>query len=329
MESQVMAQLKPIAEQLKQAREERGIPLDDIAAKTFIPLRLLKAMDEGKFERLPEPVFVQGFIRRYADLVGLNGMELCRQLVLEPPTVPSSPNDLSGQSGEVQPVLKADAADPVSLSERVARPIASLDKVLSRAKPTWAKLAAVTQSKLASKPGAFTWLYWLGGGVGVLLLGVWVINAIGRSRSPDHSSPAVSTQIVPAPTLNSAPGSTSTDQPQATPSSAAAQQPSVQPSAAVSPSPTPSNPVADGPVKVSVQLTEDSWLEVVADGKILLSETLPKGTQRSWSANQDLVITSGNARGVLVTYNQAPAQPMGTTSDPIELRFPPPPPSKQ
>jgi hypothetical protein len=286
-------------------------------------------MDEGKFERLPEPVFVQGFIRRYADIVGLNGMELSRQLVLEPPTVRSSPNALPNQAGENQPVLKADPEYQTSLPQRVVRPIAILDTAVSRAKPTWEKLAAVTQNKWDSKPGRFNWLYWLGGGVGLLLLGGLIINGISRSPSREHPSAAVSPQTVPAPILNSAPASTSANQSQTTPSSSVAQQPSGQPSAAVSPSPTPSNPVADGPVKVSVQLTEDSWLEVVADGKILLSETLPKGTQRSWSAKQDLVITSGNARGVLLTYNQTPAKPMGTTADPKELRFTPAPSSKE
>jgi cytoskeletal protein RodZ len=49
-----------------------------IAAKTFIPLRLLKALEEGQLDQLPEPVFIQGFIRRYADALNLDGAALAQ-----------------------------------------------------------------------------------------------------------------------------------------------------------------------------------------------------------------------------------------------------------
>lgn len=69
-------QLQQIGTQLKEAREAKTLSTDDIAMKTCIRPIFIKSLEEGRFEELPEAVFVQGFIRRYADAVGLNGIDL-------------------------------------------------------------------------------------------------------------------------------------------------------------------------------------------------------------------------------------------------------------
>jgi cytoskeletal protein RodZ len=66
-------QLKEIIGCLRQAREEKSISVEEIANQTLIRLAFLYAMEKGQFEELPEPVYVQGFIRRYADAVNLDG----------------------------------------------------------------------------------------------------------------------------------------------------------------------------------------------------------------------------------------------------------------
>ena len=69
-------QLKNIGTYLRNCREEQNRPIEEIALKTFIPLRLLKALEAGRFEELPEPIFVQGFIRRYAETLNLDSTTL-------------------------------------------------------------------------------------------------------------------------------------------------------------------------------------------------------------------------------------------------------------
>jgi cytoskeletal protein RodZ len=66
-------QLKEIIGCLRQAREEKSISIEEIANQTLIRLAFLYALEKGQFEQLPEPVYVQGFIRRYADAVNLDG----------------------------------------------------------------------------------------------------------------------------------------------------------------------------------------------------------------------------------------------------------------
>src|SRR5215469_8425685 len=59
-------------DRLKKEREQRGITLDDISLTTKIGTRLLRALEEEKFEQLPGGIFNKGFVRAYARHVGLD-----------------------------------------------------------------------------------------------------------------------------------------------------------------------------------------------------------------------------------------------------------------
>ncbi len=68
--------LEEIGQKLKSARDGSGLSLSQIQEKTKIPFSHLSAIDSGNFDDLPEPVYVSGFIKRYAECVGLDGQEL-------------------------------------------------------------------------------------------------------------------------------------------------------------------------------------------------------------------------------------------------------------
>jgi cytoskeleton protein RodZ len=61
-----------LGEFLRRERELRHISLDDVAERTKISRRYLEAIEEGRYERLPGETFVRGFIRSYAQSVGLD-----------------------------------------------------------------------------------------------------------------------------------------------------------------------------------------------------------------------------------------------------------------
>ena len=67
--------LEELGSRLRQFRTEQYIPLEEVAAQTRIQARLLNAIEEGKLDQLPEPVYIKGFIKRYAEALGLNGAE--------------------------------------------------------------------------------------------------------------------------------------------------------------------------------------------------------------------------------------------------------------
>jgi cytoskeletal protein RodZ len=56
----------PIGVRLREARMRQGLDLADCAAATRIRERYLIAIEDGRFESLPGPAYVSGFIRAYA-----------------------------------------------------------------------------------------------------------------------------------------------------------------------------------------------------------------------------------------------------------------------
>jgi cytoskeleton protein RodZ len=57
---------------LKRARESKGISLDQIAKETRISTRFLAAIENEEFHLLPGGVFNRGFVRSFAERVGLD-----------------------------------------------------------------------------------------------------------------------------------------------------------------------------------------------------------------------------------------------------------------
>jgi cytoskeletal protein RodZ len=74
-------QLKEISTHLRQVRQEKSIRIEEIAAQTMIRAGVLEALEQERFEELPEPIFLQGFIRRYGDALGLDGNAISHILI--------------------------------------------------------------------------------------------------------------------------------------------------------------------------------------------------------------------------------------------------------
>lgn len=68
-----------IGEQLRKAREAKGLSISDIEKATKIQSRYLEAIENNDFDKLPGDFYVRAFIRQYAQIVGLNGKELLSQ----------------------------------------------------------------------------------------------------------------------------------------------------------------------------------------------------------------------------------------------------------
>jgi len=71
--------LETIGQKLKAAREAQGLTLRQIYERTKIPINHLQSIDTGMPEDLPEPVYVSGFIKLYAECIGLDGQVLAAE----------------------------------------------------------------------------------------------------------------------------------------------------------------------------------------------------------------------------------------------------------
>lgn len=67
-------------QQLRAAREEKGLTLEQLSAETRIPERHLEAVEAGEYERLPSRTYAVGFTRTYARVVGLDEQALIAQV---------------------------------------------------------------------------------------------------------------------------------------------------------------------------------------------------------------------------------------------------------
>ena len=76
-----------LGETLRRERTKRNLELDQISKDLKISCRMLAAIEDEKFDRLPGGVFSRSFVRQYARYLGLDEHEISAQLdqLLEPP----------------------------------------------------------------------------------------------------------------------------------------------------------------------------------------------------------------------------------------------------
>ena len=70
---------------LKEAREARGLSLDELQSITKIQKRYLLGIEEGNYSMMPGKFYVRAFIKQYAEAVGLEPDELFEQYKSEIP----------------------------------------------------------------------------------------------------------------------------------------------------------------------------------------------------------------------------------------------------
>ncbi len=57
---------------LKKIREELGVSLEEIAETVKVRMAYLRAIEEDQFEKAPSKIFLKGFVRAYAQYIGLD-----------------------------------------------------------------------------------------------------------------------------------------------------------------------------------------------------------------------------------------------------------------
>jgi cytoskeleton protein RodZ len=323
-------QLQRIGAHLRTVRQEQGLSLDILANQIFIRPALLQALETGREDQLPEPVFIQGFIRRYAEALGLDGKAIAQEFVVSPPSMVPSP-DLITPAGS-SPAAPAPAAQPAPAPAPVAKsapepaptsvvrsaltPAAEAAKAAASAQPTSPASAfstaqptsTVQNAPLANPfPQAASMVeerrsglpLWLALVAAVVLIGGGLGLWLGRGSSPETATPPVEE---PAPVEPPPP----TEEP-----------------VAAEPEPEPEPVALEAPIVVAVSLSERSWLSVVADGRTVYEGTSDSGYEGTWTAQNSLVFTTGNAGGVSLSFNGEDAVVLGDSGAVRTLRLTP------
>lgn len=83
---------------LRRERELRGVTLQEIAASTKIGVSMLQAIEDDRLDKLPQGLFVRGFVREYARFLALDEQKILNELSFHAPAPPVV-DDTVGERG--------------------------------------------------------------------------------------------------------------------------------------------------------------------------------------------------------------------------------------
>ena len=306
-------------EKLKAEREKRSITLEQISLSTKIGTRMLQALEEDKFNQLPGGIFNKGFVRAYARHVGLD----------EDQTVA----DYLEAAGENVPFHPGSDSEGATNAARGLEPgLQPTSSEKSRELP-WGLFAAAL---LAIALGLSLWTHHKRTSTSPTAPAEMPQSTAAPAiEDASRSSNAANTENASSPELSVPDKARSNRQGVADPSSSkiVAVQPAStstisQPERAAShpaSGPAIGTPVAGNPDEftVLIQVREDSWISITADGKTLASYMANAGAQRAVRGRQLVTIKAGNIGGVDFLFNGKKLGPQGEAGEVKTLAFGP------
>jgi cytoskeleton protein RodZ len=276
-----------IGETLRRERQRRNLELDQVSRELKISPRLLEAIEEENFERLPGGVFARSFVRQYARMLGLDEEEAANEVqrALTPAAVP-------------QFAASGAAKKSASLPEFYVPKVEAWQHVHDRRSSWSSPLAALGLVVVAMLACSLVYGWWQRQRHPAALAATPALHREQAAPAPKNAGPdpqpaapapqQVTTPVEPAP---------------AAPATAAASTSAASETPAVS-----GEPVA---VKVEVTAAEPVWMSARSDGKYLFSGTLKANEKRTVEAANTVLLRLGNAGGVTITLNGKPIGEVG------------------
>jgi cytoskeleton protein RodZ len=283
-----------VADQLRMARVNRSLTIDEVAVRLNLRPASIEAMESGAYEKLPGAAYVAGFVHSYARLLMLDGAALVSQLkvesaVMQPKPVHEMPFKVSQRAFPsagfiwtglilllgllllwtltnnkfVPEMSTTELSDPQALPADVPMDAAEGDEV---------EAPATTGSATAGS---------------------------APSAAPVAAAPAPVAPVAVAP-------------PAATPAVATAPSASTAatpPAPAPSPSPSTATPP---PAGATIMAKQNSWIQLRdAKGAVVVAKLLRAGESFPLPNTPGLMMTTGNAGGTFITVNGQPSAPLG------------------
>ena len=287
-------------ETLRQARENNGWTLAEVALKLNLTASSLSNLETGAFDKLPGHTFARGYIRAYAKLLGMDQASLVREFDLYTGTDANGSNVHS--LGRIE--------EPVRVSHTILRIVSLLllIAVIGGGFIWWQDQTSMRAKDLVGLAPEHVEVEGADGTTRIHPIDEpedqAVAEAAVEGQAPVATESAPEQSATTALALPSAPAAAPLT-PAATPLTQPAPAPAV--AAPVAPAVAPVTPAAApaaGAGKVSVQYTADCWTQVTdATGKVLFGGLKRKGENLEVSGKSPLTLRLGYARGAQVSYN--------------------------
>ena len=293
-------------ETLRQARENNGWTLAEVAKKLNLTASSLSNLEAGAFDKLPGHTFARGYIRAYAKLLGMDQAALVHEFDLYTGTDANGSNVHS--LGRIE--------EPVRISHTILRIVSLLllIAVIGGGFIWWQDQTSMRAKDLIGLAPEHVEVEGADGTTQIHPLDEPEDQAVAEAKVESESpveaqaaaeqtqSSALALPLASAPAVSGAAPAepaTSVASAPAAPAAPVAPAPAVAPAVAA----VESTPVA-GAGKVSVQYSADCWTQVTdATGKVLFGGLKRKGENLEVSGKPPLSLRLGFARAAQVTYN--------------------------
>lgn len=276
--------MSELGDRLRQARESQGLSLAQASADTRILQSSLLALEEGAYHRLPSDVVIRGFIRNYAQYLGLPPDEMIELYRRERGgtdpirVVPVSSQPL--QRTYVLPSFFGVFLVTIALIGLAYVTLNAVGRIGDRARES-AALPAPTIAAPSPSP-------------------------LPTNTVAPTSRPTARPVALPLPTF---------DAPAAG---------GIAPTVTPTPTATPSAPIVLEIVIPNIRGNENSWVRVQTDGSTAFEGILRSGERLVFEAQRRVFIRAGNPPDVQVTVNGLHQGPLGQAfGQPVNWYWPP------
>ena len=269
---------------LKSLREAKGVSLKDIFAATRITTAHLEAIEMGRYESLPEPVYTRTFIKTYARFLGIDSAPL-----------------LQRYESYLQNIPHPSPAGP----DKEGTPEEMKAKKMRR-KLIYSIILVILLIGLIS-----------------IIVLFESIDGSHRSLPPQPSPPQGDTgRAVDGPPLPTPPPGRQTSATNAVPTTG--QPVTALPGKSLSGQAVPGTSLPTPPptLNVKIEATERTWVRIVADRGQSEELTLAAGDKLERAARESFSIVIGNAGGAKVWFQGHPLPELGKRGEVKHLKFP-------
>jgi len=329
--------MKDIGRRLRARREELGLSLEEVQAETKIRRKYLEALEAGDESRIPGAVYLKGFLRSYANFLGLDGWELVREYR----TWKEGPPPEAVSQGEVSP---EEETSPRGRGARRHRRRAAAPRPQAPGLPP-APAGPPGRVTARARRGGRRGLgrFWVSVLVLTVLVGAvgfWYLWAepAGPAEGDDETGALPGVGEAPAEPGAGGDGAGSAEpdaggdddagsaEPEAGGEDADTAGSGTVPGqmrwALVSESADEARYVVYGaPFTLGLEVLDRCWVRVTVDGQVVLEKTLEAGSTGRWSAGKELTVRLGRPHLVRVSLEGEDLGPAGTRDAPRTLVF--------
>lgn len=318
--------LQELGAVFKQERERRGLSVEDVVQRTKISRRNLLAIEAGRKEDLPHPVYAKGFVKNYARLLDLDPEEYAAALAQEyfvadddfgndptrdkPISMTAARNVGQGRRTSLRGLLVLLLVAAVAGAVLWATLFAPKQPTAPQPPVPQAAPAAPAEPEPAPAPQDQATEAQPQAGEGEPVVPPSEEPAPAAEPAPAPAAAAAAEPAKPAPKPAAEPQAAApklAPKPEAKPEP----KPEAKPAAEVAPAaPAQATPapvaVATGTRIMEIKASQLCWVNAEVDGSIVLDMLLQPGEAKAIHFDKALTVKFGNAGGVKVTLDNKP-----------------------